>query len=105
MTFRSEGRQKEGKVIWIEQLPFLPTKALAQAQATLDPRAPISAPVLGTLPSHDYVHLVFDHAGSAALRKLWKKILWVGGEASAISAIGQVPYVHGDKEQGGQCEP
>ena len=55
------GTQKQGEVIWIEQLPVLPTAALVQAHTHTTVRTPISPPVLRALPSHDYIHLVFEN--------------------------------------------
>jgi hypothetical protein len=29
--------------------------------------------MLGGLPTHDYVHLIFDHASPEALKRLWAR--------------------------------
>ena len=73
VSFQHEGGTKEGQVIWIETLPFLPTPALAQAYGRNTATTPLAAAVLGSLPSHDYVHLVFDHTSSPTLRRLWER--------------------------------
>ena len=41
-------------------------------------RTPLASPILGSLPTHDYVHLVFDHAASPALQRLWTRSVGLG---------------------------
>jgi len=73
VTFKHEGLPKAGRVIWIEKLPFLPTPALANSYGHNTTTTPLAATVLGSLPSHDYVHLVSDHAAAPTLRRLWER--------------------------------
>ena len=71
--FTNDGHRQEGQVIWIEQLPFLPTPALARVYSHNTANTPLAAAVLGSLPAHDYVRLVFDHASSQSLSRLWER--------------------------------
>ena len=78
VTFLNDGASARGKVIWIEQLPLLPTRALVDTQMRMTARTPLACPILGSLPTHDYVHLVFDHAGAPALQRLWARSVGLG---------------------------
>ena len=70
VTFLIEGQYKQGNIIWIKQLPVLPTAALVKTQKHTSRRTPIACPILGSLPTHDYVHLVFDHVREEVLHRL-----------------------------------
>ena len=80
VTFLNEGQYKTGNVIWIEQLPFLPTAALVKTQKRSSRRTPLACTILGSLPTHDYVHLMFDHAREDVLRRLWERSTGLGSE-------------------------
>ena len=73
VQFRIDGIPKAGQVIWTEQLPILPTPELVRSYSNNTASTPLAAAVLGSLPPHDYVHLVFDHASSDSLRRLWER--------------------------------
>jgi len=73
VTFLHDERSLTAKILSIEQLPFLPTVTLAKLRSHALALTPVAATVLGSLPSHDYVHLAFDHANSKALSRLWER--------------------------------
>ena len=49
VSFKPDGVLKEGQVIWIEKLPFLPTPALARVYGRNTANTPLAAAVLGSL--------------------------------------------------------
>ena len=78
VTFLNKGHPKQGQIIWIENLPFLPSPALSSTQRRMSTGTPLASPILGSLPTHEYVHLVFDHASSPALQCLWTRSVGLG---------------------------
>jgi hypothetical protein len=53
VTFLNKGHPTQGQIIWIENLPFLPTPALSSTQRRTSTRTPIASPILGSLPTND----------------------------------------------------
>ena len=78
VTSLHDGRALSANIVWIEQLPFLTTATLVQIRSREVARTPFAATHLGYLPSDDYVHLVFDHADSKALIRLWERLVGLG---------------------------